>query len=109
LKHSRDSERDLNFTWNLGLQLAMLNDINNYSGIILNNRKQHIPATATTEWQHVFVWAFGSMQDYQQRRMKGSWVLDLYKIANHQNACCLVLLESSIEMPLEEPMRKAFK
>jgi 1,4-alpha-glucan branching enzyme len=45
LKHSRDSERDLNFTWNLGLQLAMLNDINNYSGIIeeyFNDYKPYI-------------------------------------------------------------------
>jgi hypothetical protein len=63
LEFSRDANRDLNFTWHLGLQLAVALNIQNYSGVILANRKQHLPSTISAKWQHVFVWAHGAPQE----------------------------------------------
>jgi hypothetical protein len=109
LEFSRDANRDLNFTWHLGLQLAVALNIQNYSGVILANRKQHLPSTINAKWQHVFVWVHGTPQDYQQRRMKGNWITDVFKLHNNTNSCCIALLECDHEMPLEEPLIKSMQ
>jgi hypothetical protein len=104
LNFARDAERDLNFTWQLGLELSLNTNISNYSGITVANKKQHIPVIKNTKWQHCYFWNYGEASEYQKRRLNGPWLIDAFKTNSNKNTCCVILLESENEMPLEKPI-----
>ena len=86
MSFSRDAVQDNRYLFQLGQEAAVRMGIDNYTGIQLSAGRRFLQPVKGTLWVHLLVWQDGAPGEYQRRKLKGSWVVDIDKLTSNRSS-----------------------